>query len=472
MILSGNSALFTFTVSPEDTVRAAFNFCTFKDITLSETGKLISYLNETHTNKNSLDEVQSSTKSLPSLESHSLHLTELPFHNKSSADENLSCLNFTSANVSLISNKPTTTKFISLLRCPSASINNCLISFSEESHSNIALCSKALTHLSEGEDNSMCSWENSLLEFVESNVSIINTNFSTKEMGAITLANGKLELDSVSLSGNFAGITSFPNIAHNIICLNDGSITLTNVGPETESNETFKNYWIMKNQCNLVGFPENLPSYLFVPIPEGVTRTKKENAVDVSLTGKYLINCNLQMAILIGNSSTVTNPLDMSVKETATITDNPHEGIITAEFSSDSIFGIDDNMYVFASLTIENTENPNKSYFTPPILIPRTKPRKPLSPLALSLIIGFSAVIASLILILFFIILRYKKIKRRRLDEAKASSDQNSSNKSSDISQNSQQKSQYRIVLRPVQGLDDEGIVYFPKDEQEPFFED
>ncbi|KAH7829636.1 uncharacterized protein MONOS_49 [Monocercomonoides exilis] len=435
-------------IEDESKVNVQLKNCTLKNITVYDHKSLIVFsVKQKSSGVNNESQYISESSSFSSSASSS-NLNQIPRTNfsSSSLSPNISQraahssiplrvpLQFISSNISLNSHNPENGLFLAASGCSCVEIEDCSFLFVE---------AQTLTKnaLKEHADN-ICVWNTSFLCFVSCSAYVRNTRFRTKLVGAVYTEDSYLSIDVQSLKGNSVGLTDFPSVAHNVVCKSEeskkeegkGVIELVNnAGSSTnsefssksgknrrlninnrineESNEEFpNNFWIENKNCSLIGFPGDLMSSLFTPLPENVSKAKNGEEVEVTMTGKCLLNCYLIMRIMTNYSS--GGKVSTELMEMA-MTDGLHsssEYAISANFPK--VFGEQLSWAdVYVTLKFSNEHALKAGAMTFPLCLTERKEPDKIDETTTIIIIVVAAVVVGVgfIVILLFVRRRWKK---------------------------------------------------------------
>ncbi|KAH7827423.1 uncharacterized protein MONOS_6510 [Monocercomonoides exilis] len=371
----------------ESKVNVQLNECSLNNLTVNDQNSMIlfsakeksSYESSAH--NHFIESTSLFTTTSYSSNISSIHQALSSSHsnlNNSSHDEKSSIplhvpLKFVNTNVSFNSHISGKGFFLAANRCSYVEIAGCSFLYVNVSSST--------DNMQKDDSNDICFWSSSFLSFVDSLAYVRNTTFRTKLEGAIYSENSYLSIDVGSMKGNSVELTEFPSVAHNIICKNDdseegkGVIELVNDTGSSiyskptakngksrifkESNEELsENFWIENNNCSLVGFPSNMMSSLFTPQPVNVSSAKSGERYEVTLKGKYLLNCNLLM-VLLANQTNAGKFTDELVEiAVADKLNSGNENAVSAIFPLDAMERADgSDVYVVLKFSTERAFN-------------------------------------------------------------------------------------------------------------------
>ncbi|KAH7819455.1 uncharacterized protein MONOS_7132 [Monocercomonoides exilis] len=432
----------------ESKVNVQLNECSFNNITVNDQKSLILFsakeksFYKSSTHNHFIESTSLFTTTSYSSNISSIHQVLSSSHsnlNTSSHDEKSSIplhvpLKFVNTNVSFNSRISAKGFFLAANRCSNVEISGCSFLYVNVSSS---------TDNSQKDDsNGICFWSSSFLSYVDSLAYVRNTTFRTKLEGAINSENSYLFNDPGSLKGNSIELETFPSVAHNIKCKsvaaqeNDdkGSIELIkdagsstnleskvrsiksdlrtqNEQREEEINEEFPDsFWIENDTCSLVGFPSDMMSSLFTPRPVNVSSAKSGEKYEVTLKGKYLLNCNLLMALLANQTNAGKFTDKLAEIAVANKLNSGNENAVSAIFPLDAVErGDGSDVYVVLKFSTEKAFN--KDLTTIPMRVSEGNNSGVVDDTMMIVIIAVSAVVVGVgfTVALFFVRRRWRK---------------------------------------------------------------
>eukprot|EP00770_Monocercomonoides_exilis_P014082 MONOS_14029.1-p1 / transcript=MONOS_14029.1 / gene=MONOS_14029 / organism=Monocercomonoides_exilis_PA203 / gene_product=unspecified product / transcript_product=unspecified product / location=Mono_scaffold00924:13247-19108(+) / protein_length=1954 / sequence_SO=supercontig / SO=protein_coding / is_pseudo=false len=415
----------------ESKVNVQLNKCSLNNITVNDQKSLILFsATEKSSYESSADKYYSKPTSLLTSDPFSSNLSSLDraisyslFYSHFSQSISIQLID---TNISLGSKEPESGFFLSMNGFGNVLIQNCCFLFE-----------KALSlvdNVQKNEANTICTWTSSFVSFIGCSVFVRNTTFRTKQVGAINSENSYLSIDPESLKGNSVELNEFPSVAHNIICKNDdskeerkGIIELVSSARSSfnskhaakngksrifdESNEELpENFWIESNNCSLVGFPDELMASLFTPLPSNVSKAKSGEGYEVTLTGKYLLNCNLLMVLLANqtNAGKFTDELEEIAATDKLSCGN--ENAVSAIFPLDAVErGDGSDVYVVLKFSTERAFNKDLTTF--PLRVSEGNYSSAIDDTMMIIIIAVSAVVVGVgfAVALYFMRKRWRK---------------------------------------------------------------
>ncbi|KAH7829998.1 uncharacterized protein MONOS_465 [Monocercomonoides exilis] len=153
--------------------------------------------------------------------------------------------------------------------------------------------------------NGICSWDESSISFISSNVLISNASFTNLLNGALSFEHSVVTLKDISLENNTGSVIdeSYPSIRRNVICSNDGFIDFESIKEGDGIQGT--SLWISNNNCSIGGKAlTDVSSYHFVPILSKVEKgTSSDKKTPITFEGSLLLPCNLSFEVLIVKKS-------------------------------------------------------------------------------------------------------------------------------------------------------------------------
>ncbi|KAH7816476.1 uncharacterized protein MONOS_9788 [Monocercomonoides exilis] len=491
-------------IDEKSKVRVELKDCCFKEIKVSDQKSLIVFsikeqnFIENNENQHTFEH-SSSSSSLSSIPSdipsfqHNISLSSLPSRistciRNSSIPVNIS-LQLIRTNISLSSRSAGKGFFLAASGCSAVHIQDCCFFY-------VDLASSA-NDKQKNTENAICMWDSSFVSFVNSSVDMQNTTFRTKLVGAIDSKNSYLSIDVASMKGNSIELDGFPSVAHNIICRSDetkkegkgvielvndaGSSIYSKHSAKSEKRRIFEetyeelpdNFWIENNNCSLTGFPNDLMSCLFTPLPENVSKMIVGEGCEVQLTGKYLFNCYLMMRILANKTSggkVLTELTEIAVTENLS---SSSENAISAFFSRD-VVERSNGAEVFAVLKFFDDRSLMKEQETYPLRVSDGKDLGRADNASTVMIIVVSTVIPTVgigfIILLLFVRKKWKE-KRRIAEYNENENLLNSINSDfSEITANKRENPRYLNFVNDYGTL--AKLIDIPSDSQEPYLED
>eukprot|EP00770_Monocercomonoides_exilis_P006504 MONOS_6469.1-p1 / transcript=MONOS_6469.1 / gene=MONOS_6469 / organism=Monocercomonoides_exilis_PA203 / gene_product=unspecified product / transcript_product=unspecified product / location=Mono_scaffold00204:5917-7380(-) / protein_length=488 / sequence_SO=supercontig / SO=protein_coding / is_pseudo=false len=109
----------------------------------------------------------------------------------------------------------------------------------------------------DAQENSICTWNTSLLRFTDSNVSITSSAFTSSSITPLYFSGGIQELNHTEFSNNrdpYWETSGYPSARHNVICKNNGKLTINDMKQTDKANSTRKiGLWIDGENCSIDG---------------------------------------------------------------------------------------------------------------------------------------------------------------------------------------------------------------------------
>ncbi|KAH7824626.1 uncharacterized protein MONOS_3325 [Monocercomonoides exilis] len=437
-----------FELVDESKVNVQLNECSLNNITVNDQKSLILFSTKeksffkisAHNRFTESTSLFTTTSFSSNISSHNQALSSSHSNlNTSSHDEKSSIplhvpLKFVNTSVSFNSHVSGKGFFLATNRCSYVEIAGCSFLYVNVSSST--------DNMQKDDANDICFWSSSFLSFVDSLAYVRNTTFRTKLEGAIYSENSYLSIDVGSMKGNSIELEAFPSVAHNIKCKigeaqeNDdkGTIELLkgagsstnleykvrsiksglrtqNEQREEEINEEFPdNFWIENDNCSLVGFPSDMMSSLFTPHPVNVSSAKSGERYEVTLKGKYLLNCNLLM-VLLANQTNAGKFTDELVEiAVADKLNSGNENAVSAIFPLDAMERADgSDVYVVLKFSTESAFN--KDLTTVPLRVSEGNNSGVVDDTMMIIIIAVSAVVVGVgfAVALLFVRRRWRK---------------------------------------------------------------
>ena len=150
------------------------------------------------------------------------------------------------------------------------------------------------------EGENMCEWNESVI-VLKNNVKFVmkRCEVNGSRSGGISVNGGDVNVSECIFEGTYEEKEGFESVRHNVICSNEGNVTMNRYNGESITKNT--SLWIVIGDCRFETSEEEPESVLYVPILEGV----RYNDSDATLTfyGEMMIRCNMSYKIAYSNGS-------------------------------------------------------------------------------------------------------------------------------------------------------------------------
>ncbi|KAK2963829.1 hypothetical protein BLNAU_1398 [Blattamonas nauphoetae] len=180
----------------------------------------------------------------------------------------------------------------------------------------------------------ICSWSSGMLHLTNTSATIRSVDFEKGANGGIIQRGGSLSLINTTFAENSPSLSRFPSVRHNVMCSENGTISLS----LDESQK--KDLWIGGNECEIKNGTESHFSPFFIPTLDSSNSkselNKKNKTFSITLAGSTLIPCDLFLEVFEekgshANSSLVSLPLAESS------TQSFNETLITLEVNQSTL---------------------------------------------------------------------------------------------------------------------------------------
>ena len=126
--------------------------------------------------------------------------------------------------------------------------------------------------------------------------------------GGISMNGGDVNINECLFEGTYLWKEGFESVKHNVICSNEGSITMNGYNGDSIKKNT--SLWIMIGDCKFETSDEEPESLLYVPILKEV---RYDNvSAQLRLYGEMMIGCNMSYEIFIGDKLFTVSPVSLS----------------------------------------------------------------------------------------------------------------------------------------------------------------
>ncbi|KAH7827262.1 uncharacterized protein MONOS_17300 [Monocercomonoides exilis] len=234
---------------------------------------------------------------VPEYESFGIYMSTCMFLDCTSSLVHGSIIKSSNSSMFLLSSSTfTTTPTSSAIESTSSNSRTCAHSHTH-THNHSHLTPRYTSNADASEyDDEVCTWNESALYFISSNIQIIEDSMMNLGQGAICSEGGILSLVDAHFANNTKALHKCPSAQRNILCRNDGTVYYFSQMNESEANAN-ESLWLLNEGCTLYGEVFERASSFFIPRIDSVAITPQPGRYDLLFSGDSIAPCDISFEV-------------------------------------------------------------------------------------------------------------------------------------------------------------------------------